>query len=146
LLKVRYARYSFFDFQGQFTGIQRCTIGPGERAQMYEEGLSSWVSEIKKLGELTVRSMCKHIIPPWIVPRRRHVIRHDVEQYFKTERASARNEAGPRYFTAKIVADSSGVRYVISMLAAGHCLKTGRQVHMADSQVGQVRQNPLRRA
>jgi hypothetical protein len=135
---VYYAGNSFLDMQGQFTAIQRSAIGPSESAQMHQKGFSPWVSEIKELRELAERSVCKRIVPPWIVTRRRHVIRHDIEQYLETVRASALDEPRPRGFATKIGADPSGVRDVISMLAAGHCLKAWRQIHMADSQFGQI--------
>ncbi len=76
--------------------------------------------------------------------RGRHVIGHDIEQYFEIERTGVGNETAPCRFAAEIGADSRGVRYIIPMRAAGNRLKTGRQVHMADSQLGQVGQNLLR--
>jgi hypothetical protein len=142
---VCYPRNPLLDLQNQLAGIQRLSIGSSEEAQLYEEGLGSRASEIKEFEEPAEPAMRKHIIPPRIVPRSGHVVRHDVEQDAQALQAGSLYKATPCRFTTKIVADPRRIRYVISMLAAGDRLETGRQIHMTDSQFGQVLKDQLRR-
>ncbi len=58
--------------------------------------------------------------------------------------ARALDEADPGGFAAEIVADPRGIGDIVAMLAAGNRLQAGRQIDMADAQVGQVRQHLLR--
>src|SRR5258708_30511292 len=110
---------------------------------MDTEGLMRPVSEIEVLRKLAERSMRQHVIPPRIVLRSGHVIRHDVEEDSEFMEARALHETGPGGFAAEVFADPRGIRDIVSMLTAGNRLQAGREIHMADSQIGQVRQHVL---
>src|SRR5258708_25222982 len=111
---------------------------------MHTEGFVRPVSEIEVLGKLAERSMRQHMIPPRIVLRGGHVIGHDVEEDSELMEARALHKTGPGGFAAEVFADPRGIRDVVSMRTAGNCLQAGREVHMADAQIGQVRQYLLR--
>ena len=134
---------SLRDLDREFTRLDGRTIGSRQRTQVHAEGLARLVPKIKVLGKLAERPMRQHMVPPGIVLRRGHVIRHDVQEDSQAMRARAVHETGPCGLAAAVLADPRGIRDIVSMLAAGNCLQAGREVNMADSQIGQVRQHLL---
>src|ERR1700677_2053263 len=100
---------------------------------MHAEGAARRVPEIEVLEELAERPMRQDIVPPWIVFRGGHVVRHDIQQDAQALRTRALRETRPRGLAAEVRADPRGIRDVVAMLAAGNGLQTGREVYMADA-------------
>ncbi len=113
------------DLDGQFAFIERFAIGMREGAYMHPQGLMGLAPNVEELCELTESSVRKHIVPPRIVFRGGHVIRHDVEQNSQTQRLRGFHEASPSSFPAQIIADAGRIRYIIAVLASGDRLETG---------------------
>src|SRR5450631_1511598 len=104
---------------------------------MHAERLVRRVPEIEVFGKLAERSVRQDMVPPGIVLRSGHVVWHDVQEYAQTIRARAGDETGPGGLTPEVRTDPRGIRDVVSMAASGNRLQAGRQIHMADSQIGQ---------
>ncbi len=111
---------------------------------MHAEGPVRQVAEIEVVGKLAERPMRQHVVPPRIVLRSRHVVRHDVQQDGELMGARAVHEIGPGGFAAEVFADPRGIRDIVSMQTTGNRLQAGREIYMADAQIGQVRQHLLR--
>ena len=103
------------------------------------------ISNVEEFCEFAEGPVLQHVIPPWIVLRRGHVVRHDVEQNAQFEGSGRIHKTGPRLLAAEIVADFSGIYDIVTMQTAWHRLQARREVNMADSQLSQVRQNALGR-
>src|ERR1700734_679848 len=110
---------------------------------MYAERLVRPVPEIEVLRKFTERTVRQHMIPPGVVLRGGHVVRHDVQENSKSQGARAFCETDPGRLAAEVIADSRGIRDIVAMLAARDCLQARREIHMAYSQIGQVRQRLL---
>jgi len=137
------ARTPLRDLYVKLTRIDGRPVGPRQRAQMQAERSARPDLDVEILGELAERPVREDIVPPGIVFRGGHVVRYDVEQDSEAMGARTAYEVAPRGLAAEVFADPGGIRDIVSMLTAGNRLQAGREVHMADSQIGQVRQHPL---
>ena len=138
------ARMSLRDLEVELARIDGGAVRPRQRAQVQAEGMAGPELDVEILGELAERTVRQDIVPPWIVRRGGHVVRHDIQEDSEAMRTRAADEAAPSGLAAQVFADSRGVRDIVAMLAAGNRLQAGREVHVADSQIGQVRQHALR--
>ena len=142
---VRQTRQAIIDVQLQFARLQSLAIGVRQHADMHPEWVMQGQFDIEKMRILAERSMGEHMLPPRIIVSRRHVIRHDVDEYAEIVAPGAFDEALPSLLAAEILADPARVGYIVAMHASGRRLQTRRQIHVADAEISEVRQDSPRR-
>src|ERR1700722_8881860 len=138
------ARTPLRDLELKLARIDGGAVGPRQRAQVEAKGLARPQLDVEILGKLAERTVRQDIVPPWIVLRGGHVVRYDIQQDSQPMRARAADEIEPSGLAAEVFADSRRVRHIVAMLTAGNRLQAGREVHVADSQIGQIGQHALR--
>jgi hypothetical protein len=105
--------------------LERLAVCMRQRADVHPERparLRADVEKIRVVAEWTVR---QQVVPPAILLRGRHVVRHDIEQDLEAPEARGADERRPCLFAAQILADAGGIRDVVAMHAARHRLQTG---------------------
>jgi hypothetical protein len=145
MLEARVGRVGIAELDREFAFLQRLSVGMRQRADMHAIGPLRGNSDVEVIRVVAERSVRQHVVPPGIVLRRGHVVRHDVEQDPQMVRLGAFDEALPGSLAAQLIADPARVRHIVSMLAAGCRLQARRQVHMAHAQLREIRQNQARR-
>ena len=144
IVEMHDSRTAAAQLDGEFPPFEGFTVCMRERAYLHSEGLMRRRADIEIAGELAVGAARKHIVPPAIVFRGGHVVRHEVEQDAEMLGASRCDETLPGGLAAEIRANATRIGHVVAMHAARVCLQARGEVYVTHAELGEVGKNPLR--
>ena len=81
------------DGDGELPLLQRFSVGMRQSAYVKAKRPVRRGSNVEKSGEAAERTVRQHVVPPRIMLRGGHVVRHDVEEELQPLRARAVDEA-----------------------------------------------------